>query len=54
MAAAVVRSAIAEGVATVADLDDEDIEIWVEDHFWEPVYLPVVPGDPAKMLRELS
>jgi malate dehydrogenase (oxaloacetate-decarboxylating) len=54
VAAAVLRAAIAEGVATVADLDDEDIEIWVDDHFWEPVYLPVVPGDPAKMTKELS
>ncbi|MGM0577808.1 MAG: NAD-dependent malic enzyme [Myxococcota bacterium] len=47
VASAVVRQAIADGTATVSDLSDEEIDIWVEDHFWEPEYLPVVPGETA-------
>jgi malate dehydrogenase (oxaloacetate-decarboxylating) len=44
VATAVIRQAIADGVATRKDLPD-DLEAFVKERFWLPEYLPFVRAE---------
>ena len=45
----VVRAAVAEGVATERDIpvdDDQDLEDWIREQMWDPVYRPLRRVEP--------
>ncbi|MFO0587397.1 MAG: NAD-dependent malic enzyme [Polyangiaceae bacterium] len=48
VAAAVIRQAFADGVATAKGVTPESAEAYVEAKFWHPTYLPMVPATAAK------
>src|SRR5690606_35888675 len=41
VAVAVLRQAVADGVARDHVPVDGDLQAWVDDRFWEPAYLPI-------------
>ncbi|KAK5634936.1 hypothetical protein RRF57_010649 [Xylaria bambusicola] len=50
----VIRSAVGEGVATERDIPagDDELEDWIREQMWEPVYRPLKRVEPAGASRQ--